>query len=100
MLHDVLDGSGGAACAMTDYVLCKKVYGAKPDGAAGLYTPGSDCAGAVAEMVKGFEYSGALYDLSWILAGAMWFREALHLRGCIVDLASNAPGGRLAADDW
>jgi hypothetical protein len=99
VMHDVLQAPGGA-CAMTSYVLCRETYGTTRHGPAEPFSPGSEFAGAVALMIKQFIHTGALYDLGWLLAGAIWFHQALHLRSCIVDLASRPEHRRLAADDW
>ncbi|WP_158694461.1 hypothetical protein [Streptomyces canus] len=102
LMHDLLDDVENAACALTQYILCERVYAEDLDGEAANGTPASDCAGAVGILIRRFESSGLLNELSWILAGAIWFREALHLRGCVVDLAfglSDDSGG-LAPDDW
>jgi hypothetical protein len=99
VMHDVLQAPGGA-CAMTDYVLGRKTYGTTRQGTAEPFSPGSEFAGAVALMIRQFTGTGALYDLGWLLAGAIWFDQALHLRSCIVDLASRPEHHRLAADDW
>ncbi|WP_159074371.1 hypothetical protein [Streptomyces dioscori] len=101
VMHDVLADVETAACAMTQYILCDRVYAEDLDSGSANGTPASDCAGAVGILIRRFESSGLLNELSWILAGAIWFREALHLRGCVVDLAFGfSDGGSLASDDW
>jgi len=102
LLHDLLRDVDTAACAITGYVRCERVYPSDLDTASTHGTPASDCAGAVAILFRRYESSGLLNEVSWILAGAIWFSEALHLRGCVVDLAYGHPGADagLGHDDW
>lgn len=102
VMHDLLGDVESAACAMTGYIRCSRVHAEKPDRVETDGSPASDCAGAVGILIRRFESSGLLNELSWILAGAIWFREALHLRGCVVDLAYGQPSGGngLASEDW
>ncbi|MFH8445946.1 hypothetical protein ACH4D3_32630 [Streptomyces sp. NPDC018026] len=102
LMHELLDDVEGAACAMTRYIHCDRVYADESARADVHGTPASDCAGAVGILIRRFESSGVLSDLSWILAGAIWFREALHLRGSLVDMAyrRSGPDTELAEDDW
>ncbi|MFJ3891249.1 hypothetical protein [Streptomyces rubrogriseus] len=102
LMHELLDDVEGAACAMTRYIHCDRVYADESAHADVHGTPASDCAGAVGILIRRFESSGVLSELSWILAGAIWFREALHLRGSLVDMAyrRSGRGTDLAEDDW
>jgi hypothetical protein len=102
VMHELLDDVEGAACAMTRYIRCDRVHADVSRRADVHGTPASDCAGAVGILIRRFESTGVLNELSWILAGAIWFREALHLRGCLVDLAYGRTGGGTgpAHDDW
>ncbi|MFF4053316.1 hypothetical protein ACFYZ5_42520 [Streptomyces chartreusis] len=102
LMHELLDHVVGAACAMTRYIRCESVHAGESARVDVHGTPASGCAGAVGILIRRFESSGILNELSWVLAGAIWFREALHLRGSLVDLAYS-PASRdteLAEDDW
>ena len=102
LMHELLDDVAGAACAMTRYIHCESVHADESERVDVHGTPASDCAGAVGILIRRFESSGILNELSWILAGAIWFREALHLRGSLVDLAygGSARDTEPAEDDW
>ena len=102
LMHELLDDAEGAACAMTRYIRCERVHADGSERVDVHGTPAGDCAGAVGILIRRFESSGIRNELSWILAGAIWFREALHLRGSLVDLAYGPSGRDIepAEDDW
>ncbi|MEU6657592.1 hypothetical protein [Streptomyces sp. NPDC046821] len=99
VVHAALPAPAGAACAITQYITGARVHDDDPGCPGADRTPASEFAGAIALLVHRFLHSSTLYDLGWLLAGAIWFHEALHLRACIVDLVGGE-SSHLSPDDW
>lgn len=98
-VHTALPEPAEAACAITRFITGTRVHDSDPDCPGTDRTPASEFSGAIALLVHRYLRSGALYDLGWLLHGAIWFHEALHLRACIVDLIGGG-SDQLSPEDW